>query len=88
MPESHTRTARNLEPVPPPSPRQEAADALSQLHAALNAHGITLPSLDLDPVTLVASDLGPDRRPLIELGRVNPEAARALARALATGNAR
>jgi hypothetical protein len=69
-------------------PRQEAADALNELRAALDAHGIVLPSLDLDPVTLVASDMGPDRRPLIALGRVNLETARALARALATEDAR
>jgi hypothetical protein len=56
---------------------------LNQLRAALGVHGITLPSLDLDQVTLAAIHNGsPDRRPLIELGRVNSETARKLARAL------
>jgi hypothetical protein len=56
---------------------------MDQLRAALDVHGITLPSLDLDAVTLAAIHNGsPDRRPLIDLGRVNLETARKLARAL------
>ncbi|MDT0347021.1 hypothetical protein [Streptomyces litchfieldiae] len=83
MPEfTHAGSAQNLEPVPPPTARQEAAVALNELRAALKAHGIVLPSLDLDPVTLFASDHGPDRRPLIELGRVNMETVRKLTQAL------
>jgi hypothetical protein len=88
MPESHTGTARNPEPVPPPTPRQEAADALNELRTALDAHRIVLPSLDLDLLTLVAVDNGSDRRPLIELGRVNLDTARKLTQALTTRDAR
>jgi hypothetical protein len=73
----------DLVPVPPPTERREADRALNQLRAALDACGITLPSLDLDAVTLAAiHNGGTDRRPLIELGRVNLETARKLTRAL------
>jgi hypothetical protein len=80
---THAGSSKNREPVPPQTPRQEAALVLNQLRAALQAHGITLPSLDLDPVMLAAIANGaPDRRPLIELGRVNVETARSLTQAL------
>lgn len=59
-----------LEPVQP-SPRQEAARALTELRAALDAHRIALPNLGLDGASLVAADASPDKRPLVELGRVN-----------------
>ncbi|MGP3968679.1 hypothetical protein [Streptomyces sp. 6N223] len=89
MPESHTTAARNLEPVPPPTPRQEAAHALNELRAALDAHGIVLPSLDLDRLSLRGHDMGsPEARPLIELGRCNLDTARRLTQALTPGDAR
>lgn len=76
-------------PPPTPTPRQETHHALDELRAALDMRGITLPSLDLDPVTLAAIHNGaPYRRPRIERGRVNLGTARELAQALATGDAR
>jgi hypothetical protein len=73
----------DLAPVPPPTERHEADRALNQLRAALDVRGITLPSLDLDAVTLATIHNGStDLRPLIDLGRVNLETARKLARAL------
>lgn len=62
-----------------PAQRLAAADeAQEELRAALDAWGITLPSLNLDPVTCA----GPAPRPLINLGRCNPSTARKLAAAL------
>jgi hypothetical protein len=67
-----------------PTPRQEAAQALKELKAALSALGIKLPSLDIDPLSARSAELGSGLfpRPLIELGRCNIDVARALAQAL------
>jgi hypothetical protein len=62
-----------------PAQRVTAADeAQVELRAALDAWGITLPSLRVDP----ASAAGPAPRPLINLGCCNPSTARRLAAAL------
>lgn len=74
-----------LEPVPTPTPRQEAARTLNQLRAALDAAGIVIPSLDLDGASLYAADHGTDMRPLIHLGNVNLATARQLAQAITPG---
>lgn len=63
-------------------PRHEAARALIDLQEALRAHGIVLPSLELDPASLWAAENGTDRRPLLSLGRVNLPTARKLAAVL------
>lgn len=70
----------DLRPVGTPTPRQEAARTLNELRAAMDAHGITLPSLGLDTASLVSTTV----RPLVELGRVNLETARKLIQALST----
>ncbi|WP_051796765.1 hypothetical protein [Streptomyces sp. NRRL S-87] len=57
---------------------QVAEEALAELKEGLEAAGITLPSLRLDPV----SSAGNYPRPLIDLGRCNPATARELAAAL------
>ncbi|MGW0365476.1 hypothetical protein [Streptomyces sp. NPDC002990] len=59
---------------------REAMDALNQLRAALGAHGITLPSLDLHLPSYASSYRTP---PLITLGNCNVATARLLATALA-----
>ncbi|MDT0543329.1 MULTISPECIES: hypothetical protein [Streptomyces] len=41
-------------PPPTPTPRQATHRALDELRAALDMRGITLPSLDLAPLTLAA----------------------------------
>jgi hypothetical protein len=62
-----------------PAQRLTAADeAQEELRAALDACGIKLPSLRVDP----ASAAGPAPRPLINLGCCNPSTARKLAAAL------
>lgn len=61
---------------------QEAASALESLRAALAAHGITLPSLDLHLPSYAGRY---DSPPLISLGNCNPATARRLAEALAGG---
>ncbi|MFI7363136.1 hypothetical protein ACIBO4_13505 [Streptomyces sp. NPDC050149] len=53
--------------------------AIDALRAALTAHGITLPSLGVDPLTLAARTTRP---PLIALGNCNAATARRLAEAL------
>ncbi|WP_438486622.1 hypothetical protein [Streptomyces sp. S186] len=53
----------------------DAEAALDVLAAALERCGIVLPSLGLDLVTYC----GQSPRPLIELGRCNPQTARRLA---------
>ncbi len=68
---SHTGTA-------PPPPGRDPHDVLAELTAALAGHGIALPSLELDRVTLTS----PYTEPLIDLGRCNLGTARALAAAL------
>ncbi|MGG2466003.1 hypothetical protein ACO0M4_40645 [Streptomyces sp. RGM 3693] len=62
----------------------EAEAALDELVAALKRNGIVLPSLGLDLVTYC----GQARRPLIELGRCNPQTARELAAVIGDGGAR
>ncbi|WP_326736688.1 hypothetical protein [Streptomyces sp. NBC_01022] len=52
---------------------------IDALRAALTAHGITLPSLGVDPLTLAARTTRP---PLIALGNCNAVTARRLAEAL------
>ncbi|HEY9328281.1 MAG TPA: hypothetical protein VIS09_08605 [Streptomyces sp.] len=52
---------------------------IDALRAALTAHGITLPSLGVDPLTLAARTTRP---PLIALGNCNAATARRLAEAL------
>lgn len=69
----------NLEPVvPQPTVRDEARRTVNQVRAALAMHDITIPSLGIDVVSLSGAHV----RPLIELGRINQETARLLARAL------
>ncbi|WP_371677715.1 hypothetical protein [Streptomyces sp. NBC_01276] len=57
-----------------------AITALTELRAALAAHGITLPSLDLHLPSYAASHRTP---PLISLGNCNPATAQRIADALA-----
>ncbi|MEV6727536.1 MULTISPECIES: hypothetical protein [unclassified Streptomyces] len=59
---------------------REAIEALTELRAALAAHGITLPSLDLHLFSYAGSYRTP---PLIALGNCNPATARLLADVLA-----
>ncbi|MGP3967738.1 hypothetical protein [Streptomyces sp. 6N223] len=67
-------------PLTPVEPvRDEAQEIVQQLKAALAAHGIVLPSLNVD----LPSFAHLTGEALIELGRVNQETARALI-ALAT----
>ncbi|WP_327415128.1 hypothetical protein [Streptomyces sp. NBC_01233] len=61
-------------------PDREAIEALTQLRAALAAHGITLPSLDLHLPSYAGSYRTP---PLISLGNCNTATAQRLAAALA-----
>ncbi|WP_255951367.1 hypothetical protein [Streptomyces odontomachi] len=56
----------------------EAENTVQELRTALAQAGITLPSLGLDPVTLVRER----PTPLVELGRCTPETAQRLVRAL------
>ncbi|KUL51635.1 hypothetical protein ADL22_05975 [Streptomyces sp. NRRL F-4489] len=53
----------------------EAEAARDELAAALKRNGIVLPSLSVDPLSYSSEP----PRPLIELGRCNPETARRLA---------
>ncbi|MBT2446275.1 hypothetical protein J7F03_04090 [Streptomyces sp. ISL-43] len=59
---------------------REATEALDNLRAALLAHGITLPSLDLHLLSYSGRYTTP---PLIALGNCNPATAQRLAAALA-----
>ncbi|WMX45801.1 hypothetical protein RGF97_14345 [Streptomyces roseicoloratus] len=66
----------------PTSPRTaQVQDVVSRLKAGLASHGITLPSLGVDPVTLAASGSG-STPPLVELGRCNLDTAQRLVVAL------
>lgn len=61
--------------------RKEAVRAAQELHSALAANGITLPSLDVeraDPFIGVV---------LVDLGRARPDVVRKLAEALMRGTA-
>ena len=63
-------------------PQHETYDLRTEIDAlrtALAAHGITLPSLGVDPLTLAARTTRP---PLIALGNCNAATARRLAEAL------
>jgi hypothetical protein len=62
----------------PNSPQTDALDAVEELKQALAAHGVVLPSLDLDAMSYAY----PHHAQLIELGRCNTETALALAAAL------
>ncbi|WP_438312823.1 hypothetical protein ACSHWO_16785 [Streptomyces sp. HUAS TT3] len=65
-----------------PAADRQAIDALIELRAALAAHGITLPSLDLH----LPSHAGTyDTPPLIALGNCNAGTADRLAAALRAG---
>ncbi|MFB7914647.1 hypothetical protein [Streptomyces sp. NPDC056061] len=54
---------------------------INALRAALSAHGITLPSLGVDPLTLAWWE---PRTPLVALGNCNVATARRLAEVLRT----
>ncbi|MBQ1120085.1 hypothetical protein KBZ21_29280 [Streptomyces sp. A73] len=56
----------------------ESEDCIAELDAALRAHGLTLPSLGVDPVTYA----GGQPYTLISLGNCNTATARALAAVL------
>ncbi|MEV0410388.1 hypothetical protein AB0I68_06120 [Streptomyces sp. NPDC050448] len=58
---------------------REAIEALTQLRAALAAHGITLPSLDLHLPSYASTYRTP---PLLALGNCNVDTATRLAAAL------
>ncbi|MFB7594067.1 hypothetical protein [Streptomyces sp. NPDC056160] len=67
-----------------PQPHVQEAEAhLEALRAALAAHGITLPSLGLEPPSVA----GTYASPLIALGNCNLSTAEALAAALRKGAA-
>ncbi|MCX2185524.1 hypothetical protein KV205_34195 [Streptomyces sp. SKN60] len=66
----------------PTSPEQPVQDVVSRLKAGLASHGITLPSLGVDALTLAASG-GTFTHPLVELGRCNLDTAQRLVVALA-----
>lgn len=63
---------------------EEVEECVSELGAALAAHGITLPSLGLDPVTYA----GVCPRPLVSLGNCNVDTALRLATVLRTAGER
>ncbi|MFB6438269.1 hypothetical protein ACFCVY_16050 [Streptomyces sp. NPDC056411] len=69
-----------LEGSPAVAVVKDAEEARNALRAALREAGITLPSLSLDLVSLA----GDFPRPLVDLGRCNPDVARRLAEALRT----
>jgi hypothetical protein len=77
-PDLESSSTAYLEPATPPTPHQQAARTLNQLRAALAVHGVSVPSLGLDVLSLSQ----PHTRPLIELGRINLGTARLLTRAL------
>ncbi|MER7515118.1 hypothetical protein [Streptomyces sp. NPDC126499] len=61
-----------------------AQDVVTQLRAELAAHGVTLPSLGVDPLTMAATA---PAYPLVELGRCNLDTARRLVSVLAEARA-
>ncbi|MFJ9791053.1 hypothetical protein [Streptomyces globosus] len=65
-----------------PTADARAIDALIELRAALSAHGITLPSLDLHLPSYAGTY---DTPPLIALGNCNAGTAARLAAALRAG---
>lgn len=60
-------------------PAYDIGAEIDALRSALTAHGITLPSLGVDPLTLAARTTRP---PLIALGNCNTDTARRLAEVL------
>ncbi len=58
---------------------RQAEGVTAELRTALRAVGITLPSLDVDPVSCASAHMAP----LVELGRCNLDTARRLAGVLA-----
>ncbi|MFJ9681058.1 hypothetical protein ACIRP2_23845 [Streptomyces sp. NPDC101194] len=63
------------------TPDYDIDSAIDALRAALTAHGITLPSLGVDPLTLA---WWAPRPPLVALGNCNAATARRLAEVLRT----
>ncbi|MFB7010978.1 MULTISPECIES: hypothetical protein [unclassified Streptomyces] len=63
------------------TPDHDIGPAVDALRAALAAHGITLPSLGVDPLTLAR---WAPRPPLVALGNCNVATARRLAEVLRT----
>ncbi|MEE1739034.1 hypothetical protein PUR49_21340 [Streptomyces sp. BE147] len=61
------------------SPGYDIGADIEALRAALTAHGITLPSLGVDPLTLAG---GGSRPPLVSLGNCNVATARRMAEVL------
>ncbi|MFJ4574566.1 hypothetical protein ACIQWV_31335 [Streptomyces sp. NPDC098085] len=61
------------------SPPYDIGADIDALRAALTAHGITLPSLGVDPLTFAAWTTRP---PLVALGNCNAATARRLAEVL------
>ncbi|MEV6163140.1 hypothetical protein AB0L71_14650 [Streptomyces sp. NPDC052052] len=73
-------TAGDTHAAPPPgTPPHDIRADIGTLRAALAAHGITLPSLGVDPLTLAGRTAGP---PLVALGNCNVATARRLAEVL------
>ncbi|MEU8508739.1 hypothetical protein AB0C40_29330 [Streptomyces brevispora] len=64
------------------SPTYDIVEDIDALRAALAAHGITLPSLGVDPLTLAGWTNHP---PLVALGNCTVVTARRLADALRSG---
>ncbi|WP_328696658.1 hypothetical protein [Streptomyces sp. NBC_00342] len=64
------------------SPTYDIVEDIDALRTALAAHGITLPSLGVDPLTLAGWSKHP---PLVALGNCNVVTARRLAEALRVG---
>ncbi|MER7515069.1 hypothetical protein [Streptomyces sp. NPDC126499] len=58
---------------------EDIRPVIDALRAALAAHGITLPSLGVDPVTLAGTSVRP---PLVALGNCNVATARHLTQVL------
>ncbi|MFD9209638.1 hypothetical protein ACFVZM_25620 [Streptomyces sioyaensis] len=58
---------------------RQAEGVATELHTALQAVGITLPSVGVDPVSCASGHMAP----LVELGRCNLDTARRLACVLA-----
>ncbi|MEU6013788.1 hypothetical protein ABZ826_06850 [Streptomyces sp. NPDC047515] len=63
------------------TPDYDIGSAIDVLRAALTVHGITLPSLGVDPLTLAGWTTRP---PLVALGNCTAETARRLAEVLRT----
>jgi hypothetical protein len=66
-------------PDPTPASDDDVRDQVEQLRTALRANGITLPSLDVDPVSFAHAYATPS---LVALGNCNLATARELTTAL------